>query len=85
MVAPGLLVTATHVAEETRGTAGMAYSLLPGGGMRLWSPKQIHVLTGPDPVAIGILKRGRIASDVAVISCDLMSDEHASHELLMVT
>src|SRR4051812_19910269 len=36
MVAPGLLVTATHVAEETRGTCGMAFSFLGDGKMRLW-------------------------------------------------
>src|SRR5262245_18299638 len=36
MVAPGVLVTATHVAEETRNKMGMAVSFLGQGGMRLW-------------------------------------------------
>jgi hypothetical protein len=74
MVAPGLLVTATHVAEATRNTAGMAYSFLANGQMRLWAPHQVHLLTGP---ANDVLSPGdgrRRVSDVTLASCFPMSD-----------
>ena len=83
MVAPGLLVTATHVAEETKGTAGMAFSFLSSGKMRLWSPHQVHILTGPrNDVLMNGDDRRRV-SDVTLCSCYPMSDVALDQPLLM--
>ena len=71
MIAPGLLVTATHVVEETKGTAGMAFSFLDDGRMRIWAPGEAFFLTGriDDPLD----RDRRRISDVALVSCALVS------------
>jgi hypothetical protein len=73
MVAPGLLVTATHVVVETKGTVGMAFSFLEEGRMRIWAPGQAHFLTGRtnDPLHPDGFRRH--ASDVCLVSCSLIS------------
>lgn len=83
MVAPGLLVTATHVAEETRNTAGMAYSFLSDRKMRLWAPHQLHVLSGPLGSPLFGTPKRHITSDVTLVSCSLMSDAIEDHPLVM--
>ena len=83
MVAPGILVTATHVAEATRGTVGMAFSFLRHGRMRLWGAHELHVLYGTyeDPLhAFGSRRR---TSDVSLVSCSLMSEAIDEHPLRM--
>lgn len=83
MVAPGLLVTATHVAEETRGTSGMAFSFLSDGQMRLWALHQLHVLSGREESPLFNSPPKRISSDVALVSCSLTSAPVDNHPLLM--
>lgn len=83
MVAPGVIVTATHVTEETAGTSGMAYSFHSDGRMRLWAPDERHVLYGviDSPQLFGEPRR-RI-SDVCLVSCRLMSEQSKEHPLRM--
>lgn len=83
MVAPGLIVTATHVAEATRGTFGMISSFVSDGKMRLWAPRQLHVLCGEQPSPLFNVPKQYNYSDVTLISCSLMSDPIEAHPLVM--
>src|SRR5437868_214637 len=39
MIGPGMLLTATHVVEETKAKAGFAFSFPGKNKMRIWAPK----------------------------------------------
>jgi hypothetical protein len=71
MIAPGILLTATHVIQETKNTAGMAFSFLERGGMRIWGPREASFRTGRIDDPLGGSRRR--VSDVALVACELMS------------
>ncbi|HVT81503.1 MAG TPA: serine protease [Phycisphaerae bacterium] len=83
MVAPGVLITATHVTEVTAGMTGMAFSFLPRRRMRLWSLRERHIMTRrlTEPTFDGPPRV--LASDVSLVSCELASDPCAKVPLRM--
>ncbi|MGQ4583915.1 trypsin-like peptidase domain-containing protein [Lysobacter sp. F60174L2] len=83
MVAPGLMITANHVVEEMANTAGAAFSFLSGGSIRIWAPKDRHILATEllHPVLLG--SSYRITSDVTLVACTLISEPEIEHPLRM--
>lgn len=84
MVAPGLMVTANHVAEETVNTASAALSFLPDNRIRIWSlgERQIIASALEQPVLAGSPYR-KMKSDVTLVACTLISEPVIEHSLRM--
>lgn len=85
MVAPGIMVTATHVLEEIKaaGHEPVVCSFLPGGAMRIWFPRETNHAIGPGPFTPFGAPPLPKTSDISLVSCELMSDPCDEHPLLM--
>ena len=83
MVAPGLMATANHVAEEAANSAAAVLSFLPDNRIRIWAPRERHVLGTEllQPVLVG--SPYRITSDVTLVACTLISEAALEHPLRM--
>ncbi|MGG2007677.1 serine protease [Pseudomonas aeruginosa] len=78
MVAPGLLMTATHVLHEIRDSGAVFATFLPQL-MRVWLPIETSTSSGeskyrPDE---------RNYSDISLVSCTLNSDAHEQYPLML--
>lgn len=85
MIGPGLMLTATHVLDEFPRTGpGPAFlTFLTGGLARAWLPSDVATASGPSEFGT-VGEERRKVSDLALISCALHSDAHASHPLSLV-
>lgn len=83
MIAPGLMVTANHVAEEIDGTPAAALSFLQDQKIRVWAPGERQIIATEliTPVLAGTPYRE--ASDVALVACTLISDPAVAYPLRM--
>lgn len=74
MVAPGLLLTATHVLDEfpVHGAGPVFLTFLPDG-TRAWLPIDVTTLSGPSAFA----EDRKVISDLSLVSCTLNSDARA--------
>ncbi len=84
MVAPGLLLTATHVLREfpDDGPGPMFLTFLPEGA-RAWRPYQTNTLRGSDDGVLVGLRERHVVSDLTLVSCVLSSDALDEHPLNM--
>jgi hypothetical protein len=78
MVAPGMVLTATHVLDgfEKGGGGPVLLTFLPDAA-RAWLPIDVMTLSGPS--AFGDDRR--IVSDISLVSCTLNSDAQSTHAL----
>ena len=85
MVAPGLMLSATHVIDEVTkdDPTPFACSFLPGGELRIWGGHEHS--SGAGRVEVVGLHTRRMVSDIAVASCELMSAPHAQYPVLMAS
>jgi len=80
MVAPGILLTATHVLDEFRGeNGGPVFSTFLPDGMRVWLPIDVVTISGPS----AFHAHRKISSDLSLVSCTLNSEAHAHHPLML--
>lgn len=80
MVAPGLILTATHVLDEFSRTGGgpVCLTFLPDGA-RAWLPIDVMTLSGPSQFD----DCRKITSDLSLVSCTLNSDALANAPLTL--
>ncbi len=80
MVAPGLLLTATHVLEEfsQHSDSPVFFTFLPGA-MRAWLPQDVMTVSQESKFHAD----QKITSDLSLVSCSLNSDAHAIHPLML--
>lgn len=85
MVAPGLILTATHVLKEfPKGSDGPVFcTFLPDGAARAWLPYESNTVTGPGLfVGFGTPEKPLIC-DVSLVSCVLVSEAHEHHPMMI--
>lgn len=85
MVAPGVMITASHVIDEVAGPdkAPVFTTFLPDGGARMWTPHLSNTLAGvPETVVFHAPARQR-RSDLMLVSCILRSDAQDHWPLMM--
>lgn len=80
MVAPGMLLTATHVLDECRsqGKSPVFCTFLPTG-MRAWLPMDIVTIAAPS----AFHPDREVRSDLSLVSCTLNSDAHENQPLML--
>jgi len=80
MVAPGLILTATHVLDEFPHTGGgpVCLTFLPDGA-RAWLPIDVMTLAGPSQFD----DSRKVTSEMALVSCTLNSDALANAPLTL--
>ncbi len=80
MVAPGMLLTATHVLDvfARDGTGPVFCTFLPTG-MRAWLPIDVITIAGPS----AFYHDRKVFSDLSLVSCTLNSDAHADQPLML--
>lgn len=82
MVAPGLMLTATHVLEELQQGTALILTFVPDGEARLWLPtSSSNARARGAPNLIG--PSTCIDSDISLVACDLASEAHARHPLML--
>lgn len=85
MVAPGIVLTASHVLDEfaNRDTGPVFCTFLPDGVARAWLPFETNkAVRTPELIGIGLSER-QVVSDLSLVSCVLMSEAHEQHALMM--
>ena len=84
MVAPGIMLTATHVLDEfpRDGSGPILLTFLPDGNARAWLPTTSVTCSGKSKLQLFDKKR-RIVSDLSVVSCTLNSEAHCKHPLCL--
>jgi len=73
MIALGVILTATHVLDETTGGAPLAWAYLPNGRLRLWGPvrRANYSITVPSPHPT---EPDQVEThDISLIACELIS------------
>jgi Trypsin-like peptidase domain len=85
MIAPGLLLTATHVLNDLpTNTMPLIFTFPSQGAIRVWRGFQTSTLKGPGLfVPFGDVGRS-IHSDLTLMSCVLVSDAYAEHPMMFV-
>lgn len=80
MVAPGILLTATHVLDECRdqGLTPVFFTFLPTG-MRAWLPIDTVTISAPSE----FYADRTVTSDLSLVSCTLNSEAHADQPLML--
>ncbi|WP_157043853.1 trypsin-like serine peptidase [Nitrobacter hamburgensis] len=80
MVAPGMLLTATHVLDEfpADGPGPVFLTFLPSA-KRAWLPQDVRTISRP---SIFDAER-KISSDLSLVSCTLNSEAHAGLPLML--
>jgi hypothetical protein len=80
MVAPGVLLTATHVLDvfDRRGAGPVFCTFLPTG-MRAWLPIDVITISGPS----AFYHDRKVTSDLSLVSCTLNSEAHADQPLML--
>lgn len=82
MVAPGLMLTATHVLEELKKGAALILTFVPDGEARLWLPASSSNARGRgEPNLLG--PTACIDSDISLVACELASEAHARYPLML--
>lgn len=82
MVAPGLMLTATHVLEELDESNAIILTFVPSGDGRLWLPvSSSNARSSVSPSVIG--PSVSLNSDIALVSCELASEAYAHHPLML--
>jgi hypothetical protein len=80
MVAPGILLTATHVLDEfPRSEGPPAFITFLPNGARVWLPIDLATTGRPSTFHDG----HRVHSDLSVVSCTLNSDARSEHPLML--
>lgn len=80
MVAPGILLTATHVLNEfPRSEGPPAFMTFLPNGARIWLPIDLANTGRPSAFHDG----HRVQSDLSVVSCTLNSDVRSEHPLML--
>ena len=71
MVAPGLLLTATHVLDQfPRSGSGPVFMTFLAEGARAWLPQDAATVSGPSRY----YEDRKVVSDISLVSCTLNSD-----------
>jgi hypothetical protein len=83
MIAPNLMLTATHVLDEfPREGSGPVFLTFLESGARAWIPAGVVTTSGQSEYRKPGEDR-KFVSDLSLVSCALHSDAHASHPLLL--
>lgn len=85
MVAPGVVLTATHVLEEfpPSGPGPIFVSFLPNNAGRVWLPAGTVTCSGPSQFN-AIEQNRKTISDISIASCELHSDAQINYPLSMI-
>lgn len=80
MIAPGLVVAATHVLDEfkARDASPIIISFLPSG-MRAWLPHESSTASGRSAFDVD----RKVVSDICLVSCSLNSEAHSELPLTL--
>ena len=86
MIAPGLMITATHVLDEfpRTGSGPVFLTFLEGDSARVWLPTDVVTASGLSEFGTFGEQRKKI-SDLSLVSCALHSDAHASRALSLAS
>lgn len=80
MVAPGILLTATHVLDAMRGDGpGPVFCTFLPTGMRAWLPIDVVTISGPS----AFYHDRKVTSDLSLVSCTLNSEAHSDQPLML--
>lgn len=80
MVAPGLLLTATHVLDEIAShRAAPLFLTFLDGGTRAWLPMDVSTLSRPSQFE----GRDKVVSDLSLVSCSLNSEALEARPLML--
>lgn len=80
MVAPGVLLTATHVLEAfPRDGRGPVFCTFLPTGMRVWLPIDVVTITAPS----AFYHDRKVTSDLSLVSCTLNSEAHIHQGLTL--
>lgn len=80
MVAPGLLLTATHVLDEfPRSGSGPVFITFLPEGARAWLPLDVSTVSGPSQ----FYEDRKVISDISLVSCTLNSDAYPDCPLML--
>jgi len=80
MVAPGLLLTATHVLDEIAShRASPLFLTFLEGGTRAWLPMDVSTLSRPSQFG----GRSKVVSDLSLVSCTLNSNALEARPLML--
>ncbi len=80
MVAPGVLLTATHVLDAFhRGGPGPVFCTFLPTGMRAWLPIDVVTISGPS----AFYYDRKVTSDLSLVSCTLNSEAHIDQSLML--
>jgi len=85
MIAPGIMLTATHVLEEfpRSGPGPVLLTFLPDGTARAWLPTATVTCSGKSQF-LSMNGDRKFISDLSVVSCSLNSTAHIKHPLSLV-
>lgn len=81
MVAPGIMLTATHVLHELRDSDPIILTFVPNGEARLWLPQHSCNASHRENVVVG--PPSTLHSDLSMVSCDLYSEAHEGFPLML--